>query len=149
MPRYWIIAVSEDNWEVIKRENVYGAPETLGTRSPTRLIEPGDVIIFYVKMRGSKSLGGKFVGAFRVVSQWYREDRPMWPDEVSEGKVRYPWRVRLEPIKLGIADFRELVPRLRFVEKKERAHAYLVGTPANLRRPIPEEDAMIIIESLR
>lgn len=149
MPKYWIIAVSEDNWEVVKRENVYGAPETSGVRSPTKLIEPEDVVIFYVKVRGSKSLGRKFVGAFRVVSEWYREDKPLWPDEIKEGKVKYPWRIKLEPVKLGIADFRELVPKLKFIERKERAQAYLVGTPANLRRPIPEEDAKVIIESLR
>lgn len=148
-PLYWIIAVSEDNWEVIKRENVYGAPGTSGARSPTKLIKPGDVIIFYVKVRGSKRLGGKFVGAFEVVSEWYREDKPLWPDEVREGRVKYPWRVRLKPIKLGVADFKELVPRLTFVEKKERAYAYLVGTPANLRRPIPDIDAKVIIESLK
>jgi len=63
--------------------------------------------------------------------------------------VKYPWRVRLELIKLGVADFRELAPKLRFVEKKDKANAYLVGTPANLRRPIPEEDAKAIMESLR
>ena len=148
MPKYWIIAISEDNWEVVKKENVYGAPETPGARSPTKLIKSGDIIIFYVKMKSSKSFGGKFVGAFRVVSEWYREDKPLWPDEIRERKVKYPWRIRLEPIKLGIADFKELVPKLKFIEKKDKAQAYLVGTPANLRRPIPEEDAKLIIDAL-
>ena len=149
MPKYWIIAVSEDNWEVIRRENVYGAPETPGVRSPTQLIEPGDIVIFYVKMKGSKKLGGKFVGAYKVASSWYREDKPLWPDEIREGKVKYPWRIKLKPIRIGIADFKELVPRLKFIEKKDRAQAYLVGTPANLRRPIPEDDAKLIIENLK
>jgi len=56
--------------------------------------------------------------------------------------------VRLEPIKLGVAGFDELVPRLSFIGNKERAYAYLVGTPANLKRPIPEADAKLIMESL-
>ena len=150
MPKYWIVAVSEDNWEVIKRENVYGAPETPGVRSPTQLIEPGDnIVIFYVKMKSSKKLGGKFVGAYEVTSEWYREDKSLWPDEIKGGKVKYPWWVRLEPVKLGVADFRELVPKLEFIKKKGRAQAYLVGTPANLRRPIPEHDAKLILESLK
>jgi len=147
--KYWIIPVSEENWYVVKSLNIYGAPEAKIGRPITQLVQPGDVLIFYVLKRGSKSLGGKFVGVFRVVSTWFREDKPLWPDEVREGVVKYPWRVRLEPVKLGTADFRELVPKLRFVEKKERANAYLVGTPANLRRPIPEEDAKTIIESLK
>jgi len=149
MPKYWIIPVSEENWRVVKSLNIYGAPETKIGRPITQLVQPGDVLIFYVLKRGSKSLGGKFVGVFRVVSTWFREDKLLWPDEVREGAVKHPWRVRLEPVKLGVADFRELAPKLRFVEKKDKANAYLVGTPANMRRPIPEEDAKTIIESLK
>jgi len=89
------------------------------------------------------------VGAFRVVSAWFREEKPLWPDEIREGVVKYPWRVRLEPVKIGIADYEELVPKLRFVEKKEAARVYLIGTPANMGRPIPEDDAKKIIESLK
>jgi len=149
LSKYWIITVTEENWQVIKEANVYGAPESQTPRSACNLIKPGDIVIFYVKKKGSKNLGGKFVGAFRVASDWYREDKPMWPDEVREDRVKYPWKVRLEPIKLGIADFKSLVPKLEFIKRKERPSAYLVGTPANLRRPIPEEDAKLIIESLR
>lgn len=149
MLKYWIIAVSEENWRVIKSNNVYGAPEAQGFKPVCELVKPGDIVIFYVKKKGSKTLGGKFVGVFKVVSDWFREDKPLWPDEVREGRVKYPWRVRLEPIKLGIADLQELVPKLSFIEKKDRPGAYLVGTPANLRRPIPEEDAKLIIESIK
>ena len=149
MPKYWIVTVSEENWEIIKSSNIYGAPESKGFKPIYELVKSGDTIIFYVKKRGSKDLGGKFVGVFKVISEWFRGDKPLWPDEVKEGRVKYPWRVKLEPIKLGIADFKELVPKLKFIEKKDRAQAYLVGTPANLRRPIPEEDAKLIIESLK
>jgi len=146
LARYWIIVVNEENWEIVREKSVYGAPESL--RSPTELIKPGDVVIFYVKKKDSKRLGGKFVGAFKVISNWYREDKPLWPDEIREGKVKYPWRIKLEPIKFGIANFRELASRLTFIVKKERPHAYLIGTPANLRRPIPENDAKLILSSM-
>ena len=142
------MTVTEEIWQVIKTTNVYGAPETQVSRSAHNLIKPRDIIIFYVKKKGSQNLGSKFVGAFKVVSDWYRDDKPLWPNETREGKVKYPWRVKLEPIKRGISDFKELVPKLKFIEKKDRAQAYLVGTPANLRRPISEQDTMTIIESL-
>ena len=106
-------------------------------------------MLFYTKRKGSKRSGGRFVSVFRVASEWFREEEPLWPDEVREGRVRYPWRVRLEPVKLGEADFRELVPKLKFIGNKKRPNAYLVGTPANLRRPISEEDAETIMEALR
>lgn len=143
--RSWIIPellLTEDNWQIIKSNNVYGSPESQRFKPIYELVRPGDIVIFYVKKKGSKSLGGKFVGAFRVASEWFREDKPLWPNEVKEGRVKYPWRVRLKPVKLGIADLRELVPKLKFIEKKDRPGAYLVGTPANLRRPIPKEDAI-------
>ena len=143
LARFWIFVVSEENWFVIKEGRVHGVPD--GSKA-VDLVKPGDVAIFYVKKRDARSLGGKFVGAFRVTSSWFREDKPLWPDEVREGRVKYPWRVRLEPIKLGVADFDELVPKLSFIGNKERAYAYLVGTPANLKRPIPEEDAKLIID---
>jgi len=150
LTKCWIITVSEENWHIVKSMNIYGAPEPGGVGKPAyQLIEPGDTLIFYVGKKNSKSLGGKFVGAYRVASTWFREDRPLWPDEVREGVVKYPWRIRIEPIKIGVADFKELVPKLKFIERKERANAYLVGTPANLRRPIPEEDAGTIIDSLK
>ena len=146
MTSSWIIPVSEENWRVVKEGLVYGAPEG-GRRHPRELIRPGDVVVFYVMKRGSKSLGGKFVGAFKVTSEWFYEDRPLWPDE-AEGRAKYPWRVKLEPIKLGEASLDELVPRLSFIGNKSIPHAYLVGTPANMRRPIPEEDARLIVDSL-
>ncbi|MCE4624136.1 MAG: hypothetical protein F7B11_05265 [Caldisphaeraceae archaeon] len=76
------------------------------------------------------------------------EEKPIWPDETREGRVKYPWRVKLEPIKIGVADFKSLVPRLGFIERKERPNVYLVGTPTNLRRLIPEYDAREIIDAL-
>lgn len=149
MPKYWIITVTEENWQTIKTINIYGAPETRISKSARNLIKPGDIIIFYVKKKGSKSLGGKFVGAFKVISEWYRGDKPLWPDELREGKIKYPWRVKLELVKLGVADFKKLISKLKFIKKKNKAQTYLVGTPANMRRPIPENDVKLILSSMR
>jgi len=65
------------------------------------------------------------------------------------GQGQVPWRVRLEPLKLGVADYSELAPRLRFVVDKKRPGAPLIGTPGNFKRPIPREDAELIINSLK
>jgi predicted RNA-binding protein len=113
------------------------------------LVKPGDVVIFYVAKKNSKRLGGKFVGAYRIASEWFREDKPLWPDEAREGRVKYPWRTRLEPVKLGVADYSELAPRLSFVVDKKRPGAPLIGTPGNYKRPIPRQDAELIINSLK
>ncbi len=147
MPSYWIFSISEENWHVIKESRILGVAKA--SEKLSEQIKPNDIIIIYVMKKGSKTLGGMFTGAFKVTSTWFREEKPLWPDEIREGKVKYPWRVRLEPIKLGLASFQELAPKLSFIENKTRLHAYLVGTPANLKRPIPKGDGELIIKSLK
>jgi predicted RNA-binding protein len=142
----WIISVSEANWEIIKKMNVYGAPED---SAAPKLIRVGDYLVFYVTVKGSRALGGKFVGVYKAVSDWFKENKPLWPDEVAEGKVKYPWRIRIEPVKLGVADFKELADKLSFTKGRKMPQAMLVGTPANMRKPIPEEDLKIILDSLK
>ena len=146
---YWIIPVSEENWHVIKEANLYGAPEATRGRHVRELVKPGDVVIFYVAKKNSKRLGGKFVGAYRIASEWFREEKPLWPDEAREGRVKYPWRTRLEPVKLGLVDYSELAPRLSFVVDKKRLGTPLIGTPGNYKRPIPRGDAELIINNLK
>lgn len=118
-------------------------------RHMRELVKPGDVVIFYVAKKNSERLGGKFVGAYRVVSEWFREDKPLWPDEARGGRVKYPWRTRLEPVKLGLVDYSELAPRLSYVVDKKRLGAPLIGTPGNYKRPIPRGDAELIINNLK
>jgi len=129
--------VSEANWEVIKKFNIYGAPEK---SAASKLIKIGDYLVFYVTVKGSKTLGGKFVVVYKVVSSWFREDKPLWPGEVAGNSVKYPWRVRIEPIKLGVADFKDLVDKLSFTRGRKRPNAILIGIPANMK---------IVLESLR
>jgi predicted RNA-binding protein len=49
---------------------------------------------------------------------------------------------------LGTTSFEEHAPKLKFVKNKSAPYAYMVSTPANLGRPIPEDEAKLIIESL-
>lgn len=142
----WLFVLSELNWDKVKNLNIHGVPED--SKAPD-LVEKGDRIVFYIAKKDSERLGGKFVGVYRTVSPWFREDRLLWPDEVRENRVKYPYRVRIEPLMLATVSFEELVPKLSFVAKKDRANAYLVGTPANLRRPIPEADLELILGSMK
>ncbi|MEM3546688.1 MAG: EVE domain-containing protein [Candidatus Bathyarchaeia archaeon] len=143
----WIFTVTEENWVTVKNVNVFGVPEARG-RKATELVKPGDMLVFYVTKRDSKSLGGMIVGVYKAASTWFREDRPLWPDEVREGVVKYPWRIKIELVKLGTASYERLVDRLSFVKNKGRAGAYLIGSPANFKKPIPEKDFKLIVESM-
>ena len=141
----WLFTITEENFEVVKSSGVFGVPE--GSKAP-KLVKPGDKLIFYVMKTGAKSLGGMIVGVFRATSSWRRENKRLWPDEIREKKVKYPFRISVEPIKIGAVSFKELVPKLSFVVNKERPQVHLIGTPANAGRPIPDEDIAVILSSL-
>jgi predicted RNA-binding protein len=51
---YWVIPLSEENWFAVKETGVYGAPEATRGRHIRELVEPGDVLVFYVSKRGSE-----------------------------------------------------------------------------------------------
>lgn len=57
LTNYWIITVSEENWQVVKANYTYGAPDTSISKSAHNLIKPGDIIIFYVRKRTLRILG--------------------------------------------------------------------------------------------
>ena len=146
MARYWIIPITYDNWLICHNKLVYGFGETLED-----LVKAGDIIIFYVMKKRCRDpdYAMCFVGAYEVTSSWFRESKPLWPDEQETGKVLYPYRVKLKLIRDGKVKAEELVDRLSFIKNKERWQVYFRGCPANFRKPIPEEDAKLIIESLR
>ena len=83
--KYWLFSVTEENWLTIKSNNVFGVPEGSRAKDTVNL---GDVMIFYVKKKDAKSLGGMIVGVYKASSTWYREEKPLWPDEIRENKVK-------------------------------------------------------------
>jgi len=146
MVRYWIIPITYNNWLVCHKEKVYGFGQSL-----EELVKKGDIIIFYVMKSRCSNLdyASRFVNAYEIVSDWFREDKPLWPDEVKARKVLYPYRVRLRLVKEGKVKVEELVDELGFIKRKDVWKVYFRGCPANFKKPIPEEDAKLIIERLR
>ena len=52
--------------------------------------------------KGHKSMCASFVGAYEVVSDWFEEDKPLWPDERELRKAIYTHRVRIKPMAKGL-----------------------------------------------
>ena len=146
MVKYWVIPITYHNWLTCNKELIYGYGNNL-----EELIKRDDIIIFYVMKSNCNNpdYASCFVNAYEVISDWFKEDKPLWPDEQETGKVLYPYRAKLKLIKSGKVRVEELVDRLGFIKNKERWQVYFRGCPANFRKPIPEEDAKLIIESLR
>ena len=111
-------------------------------KKSTALVKRGDIFIFYVK--GTSC----FKGIFEAVSDWYITKEKVWSDEIKEDKKKYPYQIDLKIIRLGEADYKRLVPRLKFVKKKPFPQIYISGTrggPVNFRKPLDESDYKLIL----
>jgi hypothetical protein len=70
-----LLTYGEVSQEVIKGENIYGAPRGGFHQSKK-------IIFFYTVKKGSKRLG-EAVDVYRAPPDRSREDKPLWPDEVA------------------------------------------------------------------
>lgn len=100
----------------------------------------GDILVFFVT--GTNM----FRGTFRIVSDWHRAKKPLWPDEVV-GQVLY--QCDLEIVQMDDAVYSELIQRLNFVTNKAFPYVYLRDSPGNFGRPIDRPDYEIILEAMR
>jgi len=138
--KFWIIPTVAEHYELVKVHNIY-AFKTLADREK---IKPDDRVAFYV-IRSDPPV---FVGAYAIVKPLDEAREPFWTEEKAEGKVIYPWRFQLEPLRVGIVDARKLSRQLSFMENKEFWHVYLMGSLGNFGRPISESDYQLIFEKL-
>ncbi|MFB6470650.1 MAG: EVE domain-containing protein [Vulcanisaeta sp. AZ3] len=134
MPNYWLINITEENWEVTRREKIFGSKNELP-------VSKGDYLIFRITKKGCRQLCNMIVGVYEVISDQYVDETPLWPDE-KRGEANYRYRVRLSEVVTGRLSYDE-VRKLPSLEKK-----LLAGTIVG-RNPIPEEDAKVIIDKLR
>ena len=137
---YWLCITNRDNWEVVKKKNVWGVAKR--HKNTIAKVKPGDRLVFYVKQerKDKEILEPKIVGIFEVVSDPYTDSSrifksPLYPNET------YPLRIKIKPIKLGELDFKPLIPKLKFITNKKKWSGHLMG---KAMREIPEEDYKLI-----
>lgn len=90
--RHWNLPGSLENWDVGIERRVWGLrPHFANT---WERLSPGDVLFFYVKA----PVGG-LVGYGHVLTK-FKDDAPLWPDEVKKAKVIYPLRFEFDVEKV-------------------------------------------------
>ncbi|MFC2154129.1 EVE domain-containing protein [Candidatus Altiarchaeota archaeon] len=82
--RYWILSGTPNNWTRAISEGVWGVRENL--KNFWDRVSKGDIAIFYVM----QPLVG--VNGYGVVGNKYKQDTPIWDDELKENRVKYPYR---------------------------------------------------------
>ncbi len=141
---YWIVPIQEDMWDVILSRGIYGYKDDI-----SNYVKEGDLLVIYVSKYYAKKYGGKIVGVVRTTSGWFKDDTPIYPEEVIRNRGIFVYRVKVEPIVVGVCDFKLIIDKVVFIEDKSQMAKYLRNAPANMKRPIPDGDGKIIEECLK
>lgn len=141
---YWLCITTEENWEIIRKRNLWGVTER--ERNLISKVKPGDMLVFYVKMRVEKReiTNPRIVGVYKVVSEPYRDSSKIFrPLEKRKSEV-FPYRMRIEPVKIFSQpkDFKSFVGRLNFIKNKRKWSAYLRGKSM---KELPEGDFKLLV----
>jgi predicted RNA-binding protein len=81
---FWILSGSKENWEKGSAESIWGVKE--GLKSSWEKLKPGDILLFYVTSPISGLIG------FGRLETKFKQDKPLWPDELMKNEVIYPFR---------------------------------------------------------
>jgi predicted RNA-binding protein len=118
LANYWFCVVDEDNWEIIKKKDLWGVSE--GNRKRLESTQIGDLLVFYVKRH-------KLGGSFRVVSKPFKSREKVFIPAKLKPREVFPYRVKLRPevIPEKPKDFLKIVPKLSFIGNKRQWKAYI------------------------
>lgn len=83
--KYWVLSGSAENWETAFESNIWGVRE--GSLKKLWVnISNGDTPFFYCLSPVSGVIG------FGKCQSSFKQDKPLWTDEIRESKVIYPYR---------------------------------------------------------
>ena len=91
MPRWWLAVGSPKNWQTaFEYGSIWGLQATTRQTTLWESISQGDYVLFYATSPVSGIIG------YGVVRTKFRQDKPLWPQEVREGKVIWPHRFEFD-----------------------------------------------------
>lgn len=84
---FWVLSGNSlENWEKGIKDGIWGVKDKKGLRKSWERISKGDILIFYVGRPISGIIG------FGKAEAKFKQDRPLWPDEIRANQVIYPFR---------------------------------------------------------
>lgn len=138
----WLCILNRENFEVVKEQLVWGVSEHHKKRLEST--KPGDICAFYLVSEGPRKRPA-IGGIFKVESESYEDQSDLFPFKRSTTE-KYPYRVRLTPVKLfePVLVFKPLIPHMKFITNKRKYGSHVMGR-AMLK--ISEEDINFILEN--
>ncbi|MDD4126326.1 MAG: EVE domain-containing protein [Methanomicrobium sp.] len=142
----WIASTNRDNWEVIKKKNLWGVPKR--KKNSIERSAPGDKILIFVRQEnaGDTILPSAITAAYEITSKPFEDQSEVFKKPPTmPGEEVFPYRVRLKPVKIfnEPLDFKTLIPKLEFITNKKQWTGHL----RTAMRTIPEEDFEYIMKA--
>jgi hypothetical protein len=88
----WILSGTPSNWKVAFGRNIWGVKSK--HKALWQQIKKDDVLFLYA----TKPISG-LIGIAKATGVM-KEKEPYWPDEIIEGRVKYPYRIEFKPVKI-------------------------------------------------
>ncbi len=140
---YWLCITTEENWNVIRKENIWGVPER--HKNTIARVKPGDKCLIYVMStkKDGEIIPPRIVAAYEVESEVFKNSTRIFKSPPNKNEI-YPLRIRLKPIKIFSTpvDFRSLIPKLKFITNKRKWTGHIQG---KAMREVPKEDYDLIM----
>jgi len=91
MQRYWLAVGPPEYWQVaLEQGGIWGLRASPTHDALWELLSEGDSVLFYATL----PVGG--IIGYGIVRRKFKQDRPLWPSEVKEGKVIWPNRFEFD-----------------------------------------------------
>jgi predicted RNA-binding protein len=98
--KIWILTGDEANWNLAVSDKLWGVREGR-LKAYWEKLEKGDILLFYA----TSPIGG-LIGLGLVESK-FKQDKPLWPDEIRENRVIYPYRFGFNIIYYLVQEWKE------------------------------------------
>jgi len=91
MSRWWLAVGPSEYWQIaFEQGSIWGLRATPRHDALWEMLSEGDGVVFYATL----PIGG--VIGYGEVRRKFKQDKPLWPEEVKEGKVIWPNRFEFD-----------------------------------------------------
>lgn len=138
-PSYWVLTGDQGNWRRGISDRIWGVVPSL--QSAWEALQRGDFLFFYAKAPASRIFGTG------IVRDKFRQDRPLWIDEIEAGQVLYPYRFTFDIVSFIDEDrwTSEAVQPVR--EIPVRAGMNRVANAENIKALLARTERLLSVQS--
>ena len=141
---YWIASGNRENWEVVKKHNIWGVPKR--SRLLLERVKTGDTVLMYARseVHGKEMLPSAIMGEF-IVTELFEDTKLLFTAPPQMGDEIFPYRFRLKPVRIfpHPVELKPLIQHLGFVTNKTMWSGHF----RQAMREIPEADYQKIVSA--